>query len=106
VLTYSPDGHRLLSAGIYDTVDLWDGLTGRLVSQITAPEWWNLGAGFDDDGYSVLITYTGLGPVYRWDTRTETATAFACKVAGRSFTQGEWREFFGDRPYEETCPGY
>jgi hypothetical protein len=42
----------------------------------------------------------------RWNTRTETATAFACKVADRSFSEAEWREFFGDRPYEETCPGY
>jgi hypothetical protein len=64
----------------------------------------NLGAGLVDDGHSVLIPSEGSGPVYRWDTRTESATAFACRLAGRAFTEAEWAEFFGDRPYEATCP--
>jgi hypothetical protein len=29
---------------------------------------------------------------------------FACTVAGRNLTIGEWSDAFGDRPYSETCP--
>jgi hypothetical protein len=28
----------------------------------------------------------------------------ACKIAGRNLTQNEWRQFFGDKPYHQTCP--
>jgi hypothetical protein len=44
------------------------------------------------------------GPVLEWDTRVEDAVDFACAVAGRDFTQAEWTEQFGDRPYQQACP--
>ena len=53
---------------------------------------------------SVLSVGLGKGPVYEWDTDVEHAVQFACRVAGRDFTEAEWSAQFGDRPYRETCP--
>ena len=104
-LAYSPDGQRLLSAGTDSGVVVWEGATGRLDSRVVAPESF-VTAGFGADTDSVLISPAWGGPVYRWDTSVETALDFACEAAGRDFTDEEWRQQFGDRPYEETCPGY
>ena len=32
------------------------------------------------------------------------AIEFACRVAGRDFTEDEWADHFGDRPYQHVCP--
>jgi hypothetical protein len=44
------------------------------------------------------------GRTYRWDTRIDPTLAYACAMAGRNLTAGEWSQAFGSRPYEITCP--
>ena len=101
-LTYSPDGQRLLTSGPDSSVGLWDGATGLLVARVVVPQRFNE-AGFRKDPSSVLIAPLWGGPVYEWDTRVESALAFACRVAGRDFTEAEWTEEFGDRPHQHVC---
>jgi WD40 repeat protein/DNA-binding SARP family transcriptional activator len=102
-LTYSTDGERLVSSASDATVAIWDARTGRSLARLTTPSRF-VRAGFDDDGHSVLIATEGDGPVIRWDTRISSAITFACRMAGRQLTRSEWAGWFGDRPYEETCP--
>ena len=33
-----------------------------------------------------------------------TRLEFACRLAGRDFTEAEWRQHFGGRPWQPTCP--
>lgn len=88
---------RLLRRG------LWDGQIGQLLAQI-APSKAPTEAGFETDPNTVLITPIPGGPVYERDTRIDDAIAYACRMAGRDFTQAEWATEFGDRPYQRTCP--
>jgi WD40 repeat protein/DNA-binding SARP family transcriptional activator len=101
-LTYSPDGHKLLTSGSDSSVGLWEGSTGRLIAQVVTPKRFNQ-AGFRRDPNSVLIAPVWGGPVYEWDTRGESAVGFACRVAGRDLTKTEWTEQFGARPYQHVC---
>lgn len=103
-VSYSPDGARILAAGGAASVALLDGETGRLLSRVLTPQH-NVAAVFREDPDSVLISTYEDGPVYEWNTDVDRATAFACRVAGRGFTEAEWSAQFGSRPYQETCPG-
>jgi hypothetical protein len=89
------------SANAVDAI--WDGVTGELLAQATNPERFTV-ADFGADSGTVLTVGQFGGGVFRWDTRLETAVDFACRVAGRDFTEAEWAEEFGDRPFRETCP--
>ena len=62
-------------------------------------------AAFSDERDTVLIAPLWAGAVYAWDTSPDHAVEFACRVAGRDFTEEEWADHFGDRPFRQTCPG-
>jgi WD40 repeat protein/DNA-binding SARP family transcriptional activator len=103
-VAYSPDATRILTAGSDASAALWDAETGRLVARVATPGLLSV-AQFLDDGRSVLIADGYEGSVYRWDTRPGYAVDFACHVAGRDITKAEWSAQFGDRPFQEVCPG-
>ncbi len=102
-VTYSRDGRRVLTSGPDATDALWDGATGELLASVTTSQRSTL-ASFGQDPWSVLIVDEFGGPVFEWDTRLEQAVAFACRVAGRDFTEQEWADHFGERPFQATCP--
>jgi hypothetical protein len=102
-VSYSPDGHFVLASGAAASVGLLDARTGLLTARVLTPEPGTT-AVFEDPASSVLIATNGNGPVWRWDTDIDRAVEFACRVAGRDFTEAEWTEQFGTRPYQETCP--
>ncbi len=102
-LTYSEDGSRLLTSGFDYKNSLWDGRTGELLARVVTPQLVTE-ATFTGDGDTVLIAPLWGGAVMEWDTRPEHAVEFACRVAGRDFTEEEWSEQFGDRPFQEICP--
>ena len=103
LVAFSPDGSRIVSAGWDGTVSLWNSATGVLLGTVTSPARIPASTEFLPDGRTVLIASYDEG-IYLWDTRFEHAIHFACQLAGRNFTESEWRENFGDRPYRETCP--
>jgi WD40 repeat protein len=102
-LTYSTDGERILTTGADGSVSLWEGETGLQLAHVATPQR-PIAADFGEDSDSVIIAPMWQGPVYEWDTRIEFAIEFACRVAGRDFTEAEWKDHFGDRPYQQTCP--
>jgi WD40 repeat protein/DNA-binding SARP family transcriptional activator len=102
-VAYSADGSRVVTTGEDGSVSLWDGATGELLGSVLLPERVSSGADFGADAATVLIG-TEYQSVYVWDTGLTRALDFACKIAGRDFTATEWREAFGDRAYQETCP--
>jgi WD40 repeat protein len=101
-LVYSPDGERILTSAMDSTIGLWDAKSGLLLARVVTPQF-PVAAEFREDPNSVLIAPLWDGPVYEWDTRIDHAVAFACRVAGRDFTEVEWAEQFGERPYQRVC---
>lgn len=59
---------------------------------------------FGEDPETVLIASTGNGPVWRWNIGVEHALEFACRIAGRDFTEAEWAAHFPGRPFVSVCP--
>ena len=102
-LTYSEDGSRLLTSGFDYKNALWDGRTGELLARVVTSQIVTE-ATFTGDRDKVLIAPLWGGSVFAWDTRAERAIEFACRVAGRDFTEEEWADHFGDRPYQHICP--
>ena len=102
-LTYSEDGSRLLTSGFDYKNALWDGRTGELLARVVTPHLVTE-ATFTGDRDTVLIAPLWAGAVFEWDTRPDHAVEFACRVAGRDFTEAEWTDHFGDRPYQHVCP--
>ena len=100
---YSDDGSRIVTTGEDGSVILWDGVTGELLGSVLLPEKVVSAAAFGADVSTVVIASDNDG-LYYWDTRTETAIEFACGLAGRDLTETEWRQTFGDRPWQPTCP--
>ena len=100
---YSNDGSRVVTTGLDGSISLWDGRTGDLLGSVLLPEKVTSAAGFGADGSTVMIA-TDLGGLYEWDTDPGHALEFACRLAGRELTEAEWRQHFGDRPWQPTCP--
>ena len=59
---------------------------------------------FSPDGRT-LATGSWDQSVILWDITTdaESMIARACQIANRNFTEGEWRQYMGERPYRKTC---
>jgi WD40 repeat protein len=102
-LTYSADGERILTAALDATVGLWDAETGLQLARVLTPSF-PVAAAFREDPDRVLIAPLWGGPLYEWNTSIRHAMGFACRVAGRGFTEAEWSAHFGDRPYRQLCP--
>jgi WD40 repeat protein len=102
-LAYSADGSLIVSAGYDGSIVLIDGETMDLLGSVVIPSRTLTSASFEPDGYTVLIASQDDG-IYRWDTRLEHAIEHACRAAGRDLTSEEWRENFGNRPFQKTCP--
>lgn len=101
---FSPDGARLVTAADDGTVVLWDTGTATQLGRVTLPTPGLVSAEFRPDGTVLIVPWGPEAAVYVWDPSPERAADFACRVVGREMTQQEWRDHFGDRPYQDPCP--
>jgi len=102
-VTYSDDGALVATTATDGTVSLWDGRRGELLGTVAPADRVPLVAEFLY-GDEQLLLASDSGGIYRWDTSEYWAMSFACRLAGRTMTRAEWREFLGDRPYRPRCP--
>ena len=102
-VAWSADSSRFAVTAGDGTVSLWDGHTGEPIGSIVNPERNLAGVAFKPDGKTVLIAPL-TDSFYEWDTSLVHTIEFACTMVGRDATREEWRDWFGDRPYQATCP--
>ena len=112
-VAFSPDGKKVVSGSYDRTVRLWDAETGETIGE----PWQGhtdrvLSVAFSPDGKKV-VSGSGDDPENRWDymiliwdVDEESWIERLCRIAGRNFTQVEWKELLGERTYEKTCPQY
>ena len=104
LITYNADGSLMTSGSTGHDAALWDAGSGELLATSVLPSNESLSVtGFRPDGTLTIGTFNG--HAYRWDPSRQAAHDYACRVAARDLTRQEWEDAFGDRPYQETCPG-
>jgi WD40 repeat protein/DNA-binding SARP family transcriptional activator len=102
-LSWSPDGHTLLSGGYDATVAFWRGLDGHFIERVrVTPHSAGVYPSYLPDG-TLVIGAEG-GSVYAFDPSLARAVSFGCRLAGRELTADEWAQAFGDLPQQRVCP--
>jgi len=109
-LAFSPDG-KILAAGYQDAgLVLWDvpGNQRLIIPNIYKhnedPDVYPIySLAFSPDGNQLASTSD---EIIIWDMDPDSWVNKACLIAGRNFSQPEWKQFFGDEPYHQTCPQF
>jgi WD40 repeat protein len=101
-VAYSTDG-KLLAAGLRDgTSVLLDRATGETLGQPFPAEPGALPTLLFSSNGQLVINYTGTATI--WPTDLAALQRYACQVAGRDITPGEWSNVLPGRPYQHLCP--
>ncbi|HEV3260793.1 MAG TPA: hypothetical protein VG013_28320, partial [Gemmataceae bacterium] len=101
-VAYSTDG-KLLAAGLRDgTSVLLDRATGETLGQPFPAEPGALPTLLFSSNGQLVINYTGTATI--WPTDLAALQRYACQVAGRDITPGEWSSVLPGRPYQHLCP--
>jgi WD40 repeat protein len=105
-LAFSPNGKYLAAASHDGRVYLW-----------FSDDWSSPPISFDENNGFVLSVcfsgnsnyfYSGSVDYPRFIGRPSSAAEMAgdfCALLGRNLTQAEWDQYFGDIPYQQSCPG-
>jgi len=111
-LVFSPDGQLLVALGSYDPVTIVDVPTqqplGDPISPVAKNEF--MDAAFSPDGKVLALVSRSKddtdpsGEFYALDVKPAAWVERACKTANRNLTKEEWGRYFGDEPYQKTCP--
>jgi len=84
---------------------LWDAATGeQLIPTLYVHGDAINSVDFTPDGRWLASTADNGSSVF-WQIDMPSLLARACEIAGRDFSESEWKQFFGDDPFRVTCPG-
>ncbi|TMR89426.1 WD40 repeat domain-containing protein [Nonomuraea basaltis] len=102
-LAFSPDGGVLAAGGADGSVQLWDVASHQPIG----PAWPTTGdvilaLAFSPDGRS-LYTAGEHVPVQKYDLAPDALETAVCRRAGRGLTDAEWRTYFPNDLYHQTC---
>ena len=100
---FSPDGSRLVTSATDGTVILWETRTATQLARLKIPVPGQSAVEFLPDGKVLIAPWMVDASLYEWDPSAERAADLACRAAGRELTEQEWRDAFGDLPYQEVC---
>jgi len=104
-VAWSKDGSRLVTAGYDGTVRLYDANTGQQIGTSLPVPGANFPyATFSPDGRTILVTDI-TGRVWLYPASAAGWEAYACRLANRELTRGEWSAFVPGHPYEQICRG-
>ncbi|MGQ9765717.1 MAG: outer membrane protein assembly factor BamB family protein, partial [Armatimonadota bacterium] len=104
-IAISLDG-RFLASGENGKLLIWETSTGQAVSFIEYPgePWtakfdpgnrWVAVGGYPDEGESYVTIFP---------TQVDDLIDLVCARLSRNLTYEEWRQYFGEEPYQRTCP--
>ena len=82
------------------TLDLWDTSTLRPVGE---PLEFPAGADAVSSSSNRAVVATDAGFAVVWDLDPNHWATMACRIAGRSLTSEEWRQYLPGRPYKPAC---
>ena len=101
-LDVSPDGRLLATGDWAGHATLWDLRTHERVGDHFPKVPGTIPAvAFEPNGRLLI---TELGSASEWPVDRPTLQRFACRVAGRSLSRGEWRAVLPNQPYRRVCP--
>ena len=102
-ISFSPGGRLLAASSADGTATLWDlGSRKRLANAFPIEQGSVPVARFAPNGDLVI---DNLVDTAMWPTDVRAWERFACQVAGRDLTGGEWSDLLPNRPYRQLCPG-
>jgi WD40 repeat protein len=103
-LSFSPDGKILASGSADNKIILWDMETKMpLGKPLEAHKGFVYSVVFRDDS-KILASAGSDGKILLWDVDPQEWIKRACQKAGRNLSAEEWSKFFGNQPYQKTCP--
>lgn len=102
-LRWHPNGSMLLSGSRDGTARVWNVDTGQEVFTIRDDEIdYGTWGEWDSSGTRLFLVLSNVVQVY--DTRINELISQACSRVGRNISQADWRLYFPDQPYRQTCP--
>ena len=109
---FSPDGEKIISGHFDGSLILWDVKTGNYIGNTWQGHYEAvISVAFSPDGKQVISTsaYNSEKPwnhtIMIWDVDEESWVNRLCSIAGRNFTEEEWKKYMGHQgENEKTCP--
>ncbi len=103
-MAFDRTGRRLATGSRDGATQLWDLTAADIAASATVlPGITAVRAILFEAEENLLITAHGDNIIQRWHMRPETLVELACTIAGRSLSDQEWQQFFGEQPYQPGC---